>query len=244
MDGYSRHIMILEVTTDNLARTAFNFYKEAVTEFSIPSKIRIDGGSEYNFIEAFMNQIDGSKRCIRGKSVHNTRIERLWRDCREKVSDKYISIFDSMERYGILDVDNDINLFALHFVFLPRIRRDLEIWKNAHNSHPVRTEKNKTPLQLWLCGSITNQHSSSSAMRNIFSLRSEDRTEAINSFMHNQSWAEPLDIAHVLSRITAPLSPQELDRLIQSFDPLQESQSNGVDIYGRVINFVHQRIRE
>ena len=140
--------MVLEISTDNLAKTAFDFFKDAVSEYSIPGRIRIDGGSEFNFIESFMNQVDGTKRCIRGKSVHNTRIERLWRDCREKVLDKYIFLFDSMEKSGILDIDNDVHLFALHYIYLPRIGNDLKIWKEAHNNHPLRTENNKTPLQL------------------------------------------------------------------------------------------------
>lgn len=236
--------MILDAATNNLAKTAFQFYEGAIIEYSIPSRIRIDGGSEYNFIESFMNQLDESKRCIRGKSVHNTRIERLWRDCREKVSDKYITIFDSMERFGILNIDEDVHLFALHFVFLPRIRRDLAIWKNAHNNHPVRLENNKTPFQLWLSGSMLNRHSSSTGMRNLFSLSTEQRTETVSRFRNNQTWVEPSNIKLVLSRITPPLSPHELEILVASIDPLQDSPTNGVDIYGMVINFVYQCIRE
>lgn len=82
--------MVLEVVTDNLARTAFSVFKDAIALFSIPSRIRVDNGGEYNFIEKFMNQVDGEVRCIRGKSVHNVRIERLWRDYLEKIGDKYI----------------------------------------------------------------------------------------------------------------------------------------------------------
>ena len=54
-----------------------------------------------------------------------------------------------MERMGILDVNNAIHISVLHFVFSPRIQKDLDQWRLAHNNHPVRTEKHETPNQLW-----------------------------------------------------------------------------------------------
>ena len=128
--------------------TSFNFFTSSLLEFGVPGKIRTDGGTEFAHIERFMNQIDGSKRCHRGKSVHNQRIERLWRDVFTKVIVKYHSTFNHMENYKILDIDNDVHMFALHYVFEARIGRDLGLWQKAHNNHKVRTENNKTPRQL------------------------------------------------------------------------------------------------
>ena len=49
---------------------------------------------------------------------------------------------------------NTLHLFALHFTFLPRINRALESFVEAWNLHPVRTEHNWTPEQIWLNGMI------------------------------------------------------------------------------------------
>jgi len=182
IDGYSRYLMTLKICTNNLAKTAYQFFEEAMSKFGIPSKIRVDGGGEFNFHESFMNSLDEHKRCLRGKSVHNTRIERLWRDCREKVLDKYILTFDYMEKHNVLDISNNIQIFALHFVFKKRINQDLEQWQEAHNNHPIRTEKNKTPVQLWLSGSLLNRYSSSSAMQNLFLQTTEERQMIIHRF--------------------------------------------------------------
>ena len=76
--------------------------------------------------------------------VHNQKIERHWRDVYCKVLDKYHRIFYSMERMGILDVNNATHISVLHFVFGPRIQKDLDQWRLTHNNHPVRTEKNET----------------------------------------------------------------------------------------------------
>jgi len=45
-------------------------------------------------------------------------------------------------------------LFALHFTFLPRINRALGSFVDAWNLHPIRTEHNWTPEQIWINGMI------------------------------------------------------------------------------------------
>ena len=57
-----------------------------------------------------------------------------------------------MEDSNLLSVDNDIDLFCLHFVFLPRINAQLDQFASAWNNHPIRTENGLSPLQLWTRG--------------------------------------------------------------------------------------------
>lgn len=47
-----------------------------------PSRVRMDEGVENEIIRDFMVEVKGQDRgsAIMGKSVHNQRIERLWRD--------------------------------------------------------------------------------------------------------------------------------------------------------------------
>lgn len=230
--------MILNISTNNLAKTAFQFFESALLEYAVPGMIRVDGGGEFNHNERFMNSLDGQIRCLRGKSVHNVRIERLWRDCREKVLDKYITLFEYMERSNILDIQNDIHLYALHYVFLRRILRDLRHWQMAHNNHPIRGEKNKTPVQLWLSGALNNRHVRASAMQNLFFQSKQEREELIRAFVERQQWEEPSNIRHVLSRVPAPLSIPEIERMVNLIDPLAHSDCNGIDIYGSVVNYI------
>ncbi|XP_057293358.1 uncharacterized protein LOC130621985 [Hydractinia symbiolongicarpus] len=140
INGYSLLITNLDMTTDNTAVTAYNCFIKGVQEYGIPSRIRMDGGTEFNHVEDFMNQVSDSKRRIRGKSVHNQRIERLWRDVYTNVLCAYRELFNQMETLNILDVKNDIHLFALHYVFKPRIAASLEGWIRAHNEHLLRSE--------------------------------------------------------------------------------------------------------
>ena len=52
----------------------------------------------------------------------------------------------------MLRPDNECHLWCLHHVFLPIINRHLNSWKDAWVHHPLRTERNKTPVQLWISG--------------------------------------------------------------------------------------------
>ena len=158
----------LSVATDNTALTALEYFCDGIKEYGIPARIRIDGGTEFNHVEKFMNDIDSTTRCMRGKSVHNQRIERLWKDVFVKVAFKYYNLFHHMERHNILDINNDVHLFSLHHAFKSRIQRDLSSWRNAHNEQGLRTENYHSPIQLWYIGCIEKQNLAFSAMRNIF----------------------------------------------------------------------------
>ena len=143
-----------------------------------------------------------------------------------------------MEDYGVLDIDNDVHLFCLHYVFKPRIQEDLSTWQAGHNNHGVRTEAYQTPLNLWYSGNLANQHTNYSAMANIFRETGEERQQKFRLFEANHNWREPTNIGQVLSRIPAPLSPVELHTLTDTINVRAHSESNGVDIYGKVVEYV------
>ncbi len=64
-----------------------------------------------------------------------------------------------MEQIDILDPLNEEHLYALHFVFIPRINRALSEFTNGWNNHPIRTAHYKSPHQLFTAGALLLQHS-------------------------------------------------------------------------------------
>lgn len=50
----------------------------------------------------------------------------------------------------MLSPDNDVHIFALHWVFVPLIQNHLQRFKDAWNLHSIRTEHSQSPYQLWL----------------------------------------------------------------------------------------------
>lgn len=57
-----------------------------------------------------------------------------------------------MEEQHILDISNELHMQVLHFVFLPRMQLSLERLTETLKRRPLRTENNRSPLQLWVSG--------------------------------------------------------------------------------------------
>jgi len=78
-----------------------------------------------------------------------SRIERFWRDVYDGCTSFYIQMFYRLEEDGHLDIDNSRHLDLLHRYFLPCLNKDLTTFQNGWNHHPLSTERNKTPIQLF-----------------------------------------------------------------------------------------------
>ena len=81
--------------------------------------------------------------------------------------------------------------FVLHFVFLPRINVAIDSFVNAWNRHPVRTEQNWSPEQMWANGmlDITNRH-----LLAVADVRNEcERSEDLAWFGHDPHAPLPPD---------------------------------------------------
>lgn len=113
------------------------------------------GGENFGVAEFMFSQphrgIEKSS-VIMGRSVHNQRIERLWRDIFQGCTGLYYQLFMHLENVGLLDPCNELHLFALHFVYLDRIQRSLDGFHTAYIQHLLSSCKNFTPAQLFFAG--------------------------------------------------------------------------------------------
>lgn len=154
VDGYSRLIVFLKCANNNRASTVLELFQSATRQYGIPSRVRADKGGENARVADFMVMQRGTGRgsFISGRSVHNQRIERLWRDVFNGCTVLYYNLFYHMEQEGLLDPDNEVHLFCVHYIFIPRINNSLHEFTVAWNSHPLSTACNATPQQLWISG--------------------------------------------------------------------------------------------
>jgi len=92
-----------------------------VQTFGCPLRVRGDRGTENTLVADYMiNQGSAQRPFICGRSVHNQRIEHLWRDLFTGCTTIFYNLFYFMEDNGILDPENPVQLFCLKYVFFTK----------------------------------------------------------------------------------------------------------------------------
>ena len=110
------------------------------------------GGENVGIWQYMIEQHMSESVIITGSSTHNERIERLWRDVFRCVISLFYDSFRALEEEGKLDPLNEIDLFCLHFTYIPLINHALEEFTSSWNNHKISTENNLTPNQLFIQG--------------------------------------------------------------------------------------------
>ena len=237
IDGFSRLIIYLRCSTNNRASTVLSLFEQGVAKFGLPSRVRSDQGGENTSVALYMLRSRGIERrsMITGSSVHNQRIERLWRDMHRCVTVLYYRLFYFMEQQGILDPLNEVQLFALHYVYLPRINRALKVFEEGWNEHGIRTAQHHSPRQLFVQGCLQLHHSGLTAM-DIFE-------QVEDTYGIDPDELTPLlpesEVSVPELRISIPLT--DLHDLQHQFYPLSNSDNYGIEVYEDVLTFLQQR---
>ena len=224
----------MKASSNNRASTVLKCFEEAVYSYGLPSRIRSDRGGENMKVAKYMIERRGLDRgsVLVGKSVHNQRIERLWRDVFTSVTQLYHCLFYYMEQSSLLDHLNDTHLFALQYIYLPRINRALEQFRSGWNSHPLSSCHCKTPLQIYTKGMSLLNHNGiplldytnvgdDYGIENELELQLEDDTD---------------DTVHV-----DPLNfdCSNIEELYLLVNPLQDSHDYGIDLYLQTLDFIN-----
>jgi hypothetical protein len=248
IDGYSRVIVFLSVANNNRAQTVLETFLTGTTVYGLPSRVRSDRGTENVDVANFMLLHRGADRgsIIQGRSVHNQRIERLWRDLYTGCTNMYYDLFYFLEDEGLLDVNNIVHRWCLQYVFAPRFQRDLDTFRHQWNRHSLTSEGGFTPLQMYVRGALALSNSQSTAMSDIFI--QDPVSDDANALADGEEYGVDLNNTTVnpvsgnavhVPTPERPLSASNFTTLTQTVDPLSVSVDNfGIDLYMRSLQFV------
>ena len=231
IDGYSRLITYMCCATDNRANTVYRLFVTAVEQYGLPSRLGCDQGRENVRVAEHMILYRGADRgsVMVGSSVHNQRIERLWRDMHRCVTSVYYHLFYYMEQNGLLNPIDTNHLFALQYVYLPRINQSLEVFCDGWNNHRLRSEHHQTPLQLFTAGVINQAMFASDDIHDFSSYGIvEDGLVAATGTADEEGVHVP--------QLT--LTDAQTTYLLSTVNPLADSDTYGMDLYQQTLDII------
>ena len=133
----------------------------------------------------------------------------MWRDVYRCVSVLFCDTFHQLEEEGHLDVLNEVDMFCLILVFIGRIDQALRSFAESWNNHPLSTEYNKTPNQLFVEGSLQQTSSTPS---------------------HSPTRRIPIPRDHVIIPRSTFTPCTRLEHYLSQLDTLRESDNFGADV--------------
>ncbi|CAC5395567.1 unnamed protein product [Mytilus coruscus] len=123
IDGFSRMVTFINLALDNKAATALEPFVQGCQEFGVPSRVRTDHGRENLDIATFMITHRGANMG---------------------------SIITGRSRQHNFEETNELHLWCLHYVYVPRIKAALRVFKEGWNNHSLSSAGGKSPKQLFV----------------------------------------------------------------------------------------------
>jgi hypothetical protein len=256
IDGYSRMMTFLGASNNNRASTVLDLFVDAIAKFGVPSRVRCDHGGENVDVCLFMEVFRGYGRgsAIRGRSVHNQRIERFWVDMWKCCTHLFYNRFQFLEQEGILNPDNPGHVWCLHYVFIPRLNRELALFSEQWNLHGIRTVKGSpSPKRMYMERLLQLQGSGHTAVTDFvppdephpvdeehYGVARLDENSATMATVTGDSRVETVinSIVEVPS-VACPFSDEVLQRLQLEVDPLDNTlDPYGLELYVKVLSLV------
>lgn len=148
IDGFSRRIMWLEVSSsNNNPYVICHYFVKCVKSLErLPNIIRADRGTENVNIETMQSFLrsafDDRQSFLYGKSTANQRIEAWWSKFKQAGMNSWIEHFKDLESVGIIDTSIDMHKECIRFCYMNLLRTELNNTVKLWNTHYIRKSSN------------------------------------------------------------------------------------------------------
>lgn len=205
-----------------------NLFVPPVFKYGLPSRVRSDHGYENLFVAVMMNVLRGLDRNshITVSSVHNQRIERLWKDVYEQVIIVFHEKFYELESDGKLDPGNNIHRFVLQHVYLKEINLRLNSFIEGWNNHKIRTARYFSPRQLWLDELLENFNTPLTGVQGVF-IENVNMLERVTNALEELGVTVNENVIDLTEEF-----PEDISNLQAVLDLMEEQETT----FGNVIN--------
>lgn len=190
------------------------FY-EAALQYGLPYFLRMDKGGENVKYAEFMemnSQALGREdsSVLVGPSTKNVRIERFWGEI-NNITRPFKHLFYEMQHQRILNTDQITQIFALHYIYIPRMQKALDDFVKTWNVHGLSTEHGNSPGAMFLTEKYGN---------------------------HNPVIHHPVIVPENAEEEIIFVENYEIAQTIIP-DPLADDGNHGVNLYIQLLNAIH-----
>jgi len=95
-------IVFIKCSDNHRASTVVQLFLEGTSLFGLPSHVKTDhGGENVDVWRHMLSNSNNPSSVITGRSTHNQRLERLWRDMHRSITSTFSTIFAEIEGEGL-----------------------------------------------------------------------------------------------------------------------------------------------
>ena len=225
LDMFSRMMvfMIASNVGDTQQENIENSFCASVKMYQWPDLLSTDERDEKMLVWKAMIEEKGDLSVEMSSKLERVQwITIIKNDLNNTILTPLVDTFTQLEIEGSLNVENDTDLFCLHFVYLPRINKLLKDFSCCYNACCIPHGNGATPSQIFYAH---NEQIS------------ENTKDLLPSLINKENFLEVS-----LSNI-APIPAEKFQELNEHVNPLDDSSDNGKEIYYRTGTFVTQCLK-